>query len=181
MIMSSELEPQVNTVDEDDEDDKDDLFSECEINFTDREWQMIQQAGVRAELDAIKHFVTHVSVPSAAECEEAIKWNQSPGNTLSMQILSEFGPEQRDALEEMWKSSFQKDVVKATGDMVGDNNCKVMFQYAVNRIFRKLVYENKEHAKNRRIKYKTYVETIDVPMILCHINKTHICHVWRLE
>ena len=67
--MSSELEPQVNTVDED---DKDDLFSECEFNFTDREWQMIQQAGVTAELDAIKHFVTHVSVPSAAECEHAI-------------------------------------------------------------------------------------------------------------
>ena len=53
-----------------------------------------------------------------------------------------------------------------------------MFQYAVNRIFRKLAHENKEHAKNKRIRYKAFAERINAALVLCNVNKTHICHVW---
>lgn len=145
-------------------------------DFTDAEWKKIQLIGCKAEQQILETFITHVPAPSLAQCEEAIKWKDTTG--FSVEILALFGHEEHAALKDMWENCFSKDVVRSYAGM-GDDKC-IMFQYAVNRIFRKLVYENKEYAKNKRIRYKWYTEVIDAASVLCLVNKTEICPVWNL-
>ena len=147
-------------------------------SFTDAEWKKIELKGCEAEQIILKTFVTQVSAPSRAYCEEAIKWKDLDG--LSIQILAEFGDKQHAALKDMWENCFSEDIVRSYADM-GDHHCKIMYQYAVNRIFRKLVYENKEYAKNEHIRYKWYDEKVDAMTVLCLVNKTHICPVWGIN
>ena len=136
----------------------------------------MQDACCKAEQEALQHFVTHVPVPSRVQCEEAIKWNEQG---TSVEILAEFGERQYAAFEQMWKNAFNESVVQSFSG-IGDKQCKVMFGYAVNRIFRKLVYENNQYAKNKRIRYNGHTEIIDTPSILCSTNKIYIWPVWGI-
>tara|TARA_B110001450_G_scaffold251959_2_gene272854 strand:+ start:1489 stop:1884 length:396 start_codon:yes stop_codon:yes gene_type:complete len=92
-------------------------------DFTDAEEKKIQLLGCEAEQEVIKTFVTQVSAPSRAECEEAIQWRD---NGTSVQILAAFGDEQYVALKDMWENCFSKDVVQSYAGM-GDDHCMIMF------------------------------------------------------
>tara|TARA_Y100000813_G_C24029810_1_gene289224 strand:+ start:58 stop:525 length:468 start_codon:yes stop_codon:yes gene_type:complete len=145
-------------------------------DFSREEWDKIQDAGCNAEQQILVTFVTNVPAPSLADCQEAITMTET---CSTADILAQFKHEEHAAFKDMWENRFSEDVVRSYADMGIEK--RVMFQYAVNRIFRKLAYEHPEHAKNKRIRYKWYTEPINAALVLCMVNKTHICPVWGLD
>ena len=148
-------------------------------DFRREEWEKIQDAGCKAEQQILVTFVTNVPAPSLADCQEAITMAGTRYRLSAADILAQFKHEEHAAFKDMWENRFSEDVVRSYADMSIEKS--VMFQYAVNRIFRKLAHEHPEHAKNKRIRYKSYTEVINAALVLCNVNKTHICPVWGLE
>ena len=132
----------------------------------------------QAEQKILEYFVTNVALPDKAGCEEAISFKQT--NEYYLEILAQFGHAQYGALADMWENVFSEDSVKRH-DHMGNMDCKIMFTYAVNRIFRKLVAEYPQFAKNKKIQYKGEKEEVDAAIVLTMVNKTHIWPVWGIQ